>query len=175
MRTERELRRYTRRELRSLGVEAPLDVDTLCERLAARQQRPITLVPHAMPVPGPSGIWFAAAEADYIVYQSETTTSHQDHIIYHELAHIMAGHGDAWNEEPDVGPWHHLMPNLSRETINRVLLRTCFDDEREREVETIATILREWASVLHHVYPRRPSHPTATRLGRAFGERQDWL
>ncbi|GAB3239882.1 ImmA/IrrE family metallo-endopeptidase [Kineosporia babensis] len=118
---ERQLRRRCRALLRELDVPAPFGPRELCRRLAQHRGRPIRLVPFAIEQPGPFGIWFATDAADVIVYQSQTTPAHQEHIILHEVGHIIAGH----DGEPR--------------------LRTAYDSRPEWEAELIATILHEWA------------------------------
>lgn len=143
--SDRRLRRRCRALLRELDVRPPLDVRELCRRLAGQRDRPIKLVAHPISVPGPFGLWFNTTSMDVIFYQRETTRPHQDHIILHEIGHIIAEH-----------------PSDSGE-----LQRTCYDSDHEREAELIATYILEWASVLN------PLHPAARRSGRADVDRLD--
>lgn len=169
---ERDLRRRCKRELRALDIDPPLRVDVLCERLGLRRGRPIRLVPYSLPVPGPFGLWLATASTDYIVYQAETTRMHQDHIILHEVGHILADHA---SDDTDDAYWRNAMPDLSPEMIRRALRRTSYDAEHEREAETVATIIMEWASVLDYVTPHRSDQAAVRRLEAAFNDRQGWL
>lgn len=169
---ERELRRRCRRELQALGIQPPLQVDVLCRLLGERRGRPIRLVPYALPVPGPFGVWLATASADYILYQQETSKIHQDHIILHEVGHILADHQ---SDDSDDEFWRQMMPDISREAIRRALRRTSYDQEHEREAELVATIILEWASVLDQVTPRKSSNPSVQRVQTALGDRQGWL
>lgn len=132
---ERQLRRRCRALLRELDVPAPFGPRELCRRLSAHRGRPIRLMPYPIESPGPFGIWFSTDEADVIIYQSQTTPSHQEHIILHEVGHIIAGHeGEAVGRtEPD-----------GHEPV-RVNRRTAYDSTQEREAELIATILQEWS------------------------------
>lgn len=181
---ERELRRQCRRLLQHLGIRPPLDVVELCRRIGQRRGRPIRLVPHALPVPGPFGVWIASGAADYVFYQRETSTVHQHHIILHELGHLLAGHrGDEQDDSmlaavyPD---WQSNEPNPRNpspdsEVIGRALYRTCYDSEREREAETVATIILEWASVLDRVALRSSTTRATRRIETALGDRLGWL
>ncbi|MDH6114326.1 hypothetical protein P3T36_000727 [Kitasatospora sp. MAP12-15] len=169
---ERELRRRCKRELRALGIQPPLQVDVLCRLLGEQRQRPIRLVPHSLPVPGPFGVWLATASADYILYQQETSKIHQDHIILHEIGHILADHQ---SDDTDDEFWREMMPDLSQEAVRRALRRTSYDQEHEREAELVATIILEWASVLDRVTPRRSNDPSVQRVQTALGDRQGWL
>ncbi len=155
-----------------MDIEPPLRVDVLCERLGQRRGRPIRLVAYPLPVPGPFGLWLATAAHDYIVFQSETTRMHQDHIILHEIGHILADHG---RDDPDVELCRTAMPDLSPEMVRRALARGCHDSEQEREAEALATIIMEWASELDSVTPLRADQDGLRKLASAFGERPGWL
>ncbi len=169
---ERELRRRCKRELRALGIQPPLQVDVLCRLLGEQRRRPIRLVPYSLPVPGPFGVWLATASADYILYQQETSKIHQDHIILHEVGHILADHQ---SDDTDDEFWREMMPDLSREAVRRALRRTSYDQEHEREAELVATIILEWASVVDRVSPRPASDPSVRRVQTALGDRRGWL
>ncbi len=169
---ERELRRRCKRELRALDIQPPLRVDELCRQLGERRGRPIRLVPYSLPIPGPFGVWIATESADYILYQQETSKIHQDHIILHEVGHILADHR---SDDTDDEFWKASMPDLSLDAVKRALRRTSYDEEPEREAELVATIILEWASVLDRVTPRRASDPSVNRVQTALGDRRGWL
>lgn len=173
-RGEKDLRRTCRRLLRDLDIRPPLDVTELCRRVGDRRGRPITLVSHPIPVPGPFGLWIAAKDADYILFQKETSKSHQDHIILHELGHLLAGHRDESDEpldglEPDALATQY--PDLAPDAVRRALRRTSYDTAQEREAETVATIILEWASVLDKVSPNTRKAPMDSALDGRIG----WL
>ncbi|MGK5448655.1 hypothetical protein [Streptomyces radiopugnans] len=185
---ERELRRRCRRLLNELDIRPPLDVPELCRRVERRRGRPLRLVPHPIPVPGPFGMWIGAPAADYIVYQQQTSGAHQRHIILHELGHMLADHHggrpDRHEEELLTAlrrGTEHLAPgeipelDLDPDAVRRALRRTAYDSVQEREAETVATIILEWASVLDQVVPRSSADATAERIGAALGDRLGWL
>jgi hypothetical protein len=63
----------------------------LVEHLSRRRDRLIHLVPMPMGGDRPSGIWLALAALDVVVYEADTSRTHQEHIIAHELeAEVMA-------------------------------------------------------------------------------------
>jgi hypothetical protein len=169
---ERELRRWCRRELRALDVRAPLRVDELSDRVGRRRGRPIRLVPFRLPVPGPFGVWLATSTTDYIVFQSHTTRAHQDHIVLHEIGHILAGHHD---EVTDPSLWTLALPDLSPDMVRRAFGRSAYEARHEREAELIATIIMEWASVLDYVTPHRSDTVAARQLEALFNDRPAWL
>ncbi|TWP51029.1 ImmA/IrrE family metallo-endopeptidase [Lentzea tibetensis] len=171
MAKERELRKQCRRLLNELDIQPPLDVAELCRKVGEQRGKPIRLMAHPIPVPGPFGVWISTGNADYILYQQETTRSHQNHIILHELGHIIAGHTSDENDDQLLAS---LYPDLEPDAVRRALRRTSYDNDHEREAETVATIILEWASVLDKVAPRASDGP-ARRIAAALADRLGWL
>ncbi|QWF82997.1 hypothetical protein [Amycolatopsis sp. CA-230715] len=182
---ERKLRRRCRRLLNELGIRPPLDVLELCRKVGEQRGRPIRLIAHRIPVPGPFGAWIATGKADYIVYQQDTSKAHQCHIILHELGHMLAGHVATAEDDglvtelapsaPPPGHPREQYPDLEPESVRHALRRTSYDTDHEREAETVATIILEWASVLDRVTPESSNEATARRIETALGERLGWL
>ncbi|MGW2339520.1 hypothetical protein [Streptomyces sp. NPDC001661] len=155
-----------------MGIRPPLRVEVLCQQLGERRGRPIRLVAHPLPVPGPFGVWIATDSADYILYQRETSKTHQDHIILHEVGHIMADHHGV---ETDDAFLNSTVPHLSPGTVTRALRRTSYDEAHERQAELVATIILEWASVLDRVTPHQAHDSSMQRVQTALGDRRGWL
>ncbi|HJP80120.1 MAG TPA: hypothetical protein VJ914_37965 [Pseudonocardiaceae bacterium] len=173
---ERELRRRCRRLLNELDIRPPLEVTELCRKLGEQRGRPIRLVEHPIPVPGPFGVWIATETADYILYQQHTSRSHQDHIVLHEIGHMIAGHrGEEQDNEVIAGLLPGAEPAAARNALPTLMSRTSYDNEHELEAETVATIILEWASVLDRVVGRASSDATAAKMGTALGDRLGWL
>ena len=169
---ERELRRRCRKLLNSLDITPPLDVEQLCARLGESRGRPIELLPYAIPVPGPFGVWLAAPRADYILYQKQTSPAHQDHIILHEIGHMIADHA---SDEQDDDLVTELQLGITPDSVGRALRRTSYDTDDEREAETVATIILGWASVVDVVAPNAGSSSAAPHIGSALDSRIGWL
>ncbi|MEU6482643.1 hypothetical protein [Streptomyces sp. NPDC046887] len=161
---ERQLRRWCKRELRSMGFRPPLDVRGLCTLLGDHRGRAVRLLPYRFPISGPSGLWMATATTDYIFFQRETTRAHQDHIITHEVGHILAGHHGS---KPIADALEGMVPHLSPAAVRRVLQRTGYDEAQEREAELVATIIMEPAGLLGLGAP--PAHRVAPALGGGPG------
>lgn len=170
-RSLRSLRRSTRSLLRELDIRPPLSVSALCERLSLHRERPIRLRSFSFEVPGPFGMWIATAGTDFVFYQRETTPSHQNHIILHEVGHLLAGHEG--NVAGDLA--EDLLPNLPPDAVRRGLRRDSYDSAHEREAELVATIIMEWASVLDHVSLAASSAPEIEGMRTALDDRQGWL
>ncbi|AJC54991.1 hypothetical protein [Streptomyces sp. 769] len=166
-----DLERRIRQELRDLDVQPPLSVEALCKALGEKRGRPIELRAYPLPKPGASGYWFETPVADIIIYQQETTKLHQDHIILHEIGHILADH----RSHDRVDEWHAVIAGLSPSAIRRALGRCTYDDAQEQEAELVATIILGWASVLDRITPCTSADPSVRRLHRAFGDPVGWL
>ena len=155
------LRRRCERRLRGVRIPRPFDLDAFCDEVAARRGRPLV----RRPVPGlsdgaPCGLWIATDRADYVFYDPGTSPLHAEHIVLHELAHILSGHTLAG----DSGAAARLFPDLDPAAVVRVLGRVAYTTEQEREAEMMASLIRG----------RPAAHPRTT-LGRladvlGFGE-----
>ncbi|MFF5205247.1 hypothetical protein [Streptosporangium sp. NPDC000396] len=170
---ERTVRRRCRELLRQLGIRPPLDVADLCRRFGEWRGRPVKLVPYPFEVPGPSGLWIQIESADYIFYQERTSAPHQDHIILHELGHVFADHP---SDELDIASYE-LHTSSPPSHIRRILRRTCYETDHEREAELIATIILEWASVLNvtHTLLLDENAPHGEQLNTSLINHQGWL
>jgi hypothetical protein len=89
-------------------------------------------------------MWVATPDEDLIVYESRTSRPHQDHIILHELGHMLCGH----HATPVTGQEATLLllPDLDPSMIERVLGRTQYSAVEEREAELVASLILERAS-----------------------------
>lgn len=169
---ERTLRKWTRRLLRDLGVQPPLDINQLCELISNYRNRPIVLFRYPLVTPGPPGMWFELDDLDVIVYQKNTSPIHQAHVQGHEVGHILAGHSpDQIAEEKTAAALREAFgctPPVGR-------ARTCYDTAAEREAEVIATTILQWASVLDPLFPRGGSSTTSRDLDYGLSARLGWL
>jgi hypothetical protein len=88
----------------------------------------------------------AKHDCDVIVYGGDTTEWHAEHIIVHELGHMLLGHG------PQSSGAEHtptqafaaiadLLPSISPESIAHVLGRSDYESTRERDAETFADLV----------------------------------
>ncbi|MGK5685439.1 hypothetical protein [Actinoplanes sp. URMC 104] len=147
------LRRRCEARLRGVRVPDPFDLDAFCDEVAARRGRPLI----RRPVPGlsadaPCGMWIGTPRADHVFFDPGTSPLHAEHIVLHELAHILSGHsgGDA--------TLARLFPDLDPATVSRMLGRVSYTSEQEREAEMMASLIRG-----------RSGGPPGTVLGRVIG------
>ncbi len=126
--------------LRGVDLPVPFDVQTFTEGLAARRGRPILLSPIAS-WPGPCGAWVASLAVDYIFYEQATSPLHQQHIILHELSHLLCGHTPVTVAETEVT--HLLFPAVRPDAVQRLLRRTGYSAINEQEAELLASLIWE--------------------------------
>jgi hypothetical protein len=138
------LRRRCGKVVASLDVPAPFDVDVLCARVAAQRGRPLHLRPIPMPDGGACGVWVSATDCDFIFYEAHTSGLHQEHIKLHELGHMLSDHSTTAVLASVTARF--LLPDLDPAVVSRVLQRTQYTDDEEREAETIASMILERAS-----------------------------
>lgn len=139
----RRLRKRCLARLRDLPLPAPFDVHTLSRTIAERRGRPILLLPVAG-LTDVCGLWIATDTTDLVCYESDTTRPHQDHIILHELSHVLCDHYPvALTGELDT---RGLFPDLDPAMVRAVLGRAGYTTDEEREAETLASLIRQRAT-----------------------------
>ncbi|MBA8824244.1 hypothetical protein FHX42_001573 [Saccharopolyspora lacisalsi] len=169
-REEARLRRQLRSTLRRAGIAEPTDMLEVCERLSAIWPVPIVAAPFDLPAHGPFGLTIRYApepqdEAIYILYQRVATPLHQQHVVAHELGHVLGGH-----PLDPVDDLSEIDPNGSTGTLRR----TSYNSRVEREAETIATVLLGRAAARDGV--TLPSNGARDhRLRRVLGDKVEWL
>lgn len=150
------LRRHCAEVIRDLNLPPTRNVHEICAHVARDRGRPIRVEAVHFSADAPCGLWIATADADYVFYESQTSPLHQQHIIAHELGHLLCGHeagGDGpHHNKPVETPLGKLLPTIDPQTIARILGRSRYADAQEREAEMIATLLL-------HDTDERPSAP----------------
>jgi len=141
-------------------LPVPWSVEELCKRVAEQRRRPLHL--HAVDVPAlPFGLWFDDGKEDHILYRVGCTGYHRDHIVLHELCHMLAGH-NAIHLPTDNG--EIARPDLVHDFIERTTTNS-ITDFQEEAAETFAT------RVLKRVEqtPLRPPSEFERRASKLFG------
>jgi hypothetical protein len=132
--------------LRDLDLPPSFDLPTLCAELSARRGRPIK----QLPMTGLSevcGLWIATDTADLIAYEQHTSAPHQNHIVLHEIAHMLCDHFPATLSPAELAQF--LLPNLDPKLIRRVLGRAGYSSIEEQEAELLASMLGQHTSPAH--------------------------
>lgn len=101
------------------------------------------------------GLWVGTASVDYVFYEAQTTPLHREHIVLHELGHILFGHHSLEGEDADGN-------------LPTVLGRTNYTTRQEQEAEMLASMIRIRTS---NAGPRPAdrSRGTLARLESAMG------
>jgi hypothetical protein len=136
---DRGIRRRCETILAELDLPDAPGVRELCDVLAERQGRPIHLLGESLPAGSPCGIAVRTERFDAIFYEADTSRLHQEHIIRHELGHLICGHLTA--PVLDAEASRLLLPNLDPSLVQAVLGRTNYSEVEEKEAEMIASLL----------------------------------
>ena len=136
------LRQRCEHLLREVEVPDPFDVHAFADAISHRRGRPLRLLTKSSPL-GPCGMWLALPDADLVFYEAATSRLHREHIIVHELAHLLAAHEPS--EPLDPALLSSLLPNLDAAVVRKVLARTTYSAVEEQEAEMIASLVLQRA------------------------------
>ncbi|MGO4647569.1 hypothetical protein AB4305_21765 [Nocardia sp. 2YAB30] len=150
---------------RTVPLPNPWNLTAYLAAVAAHRGRSISL--HPVPTTmladtgcGGGGLWVARKHDDIIVYDADATGRNADHMILHEIGHMLLGHGkDRERSGPLPPSLAVILPSISPQSIEHVLGRSEFGTDREREAEVFADMTMVYATL-----PRR-----RTRSFRLFG------
>ena len=137
----RSVRKRCETTLKSVTIPDPFDVNEFAQVISQRRGRPLHLLAKQTSL-GPCGVWLAMPTADYVLYELNTSALHRDHIVLHELGHLLQKHEP--NESMDEAVLRELFPGRTVEVVKRVLGRTSYSAVEEQEAEMIASIVTEW-------------------------------
>ncbi|PXX54911.1 hypothetical protein DFR70_12252 [Nocardia tenerifensis] len=159
--SNRRLLRRCRRALADLPLPQPFSAEELCGLIAEWRGRKLVLHPlpgeiRAIDEDAPCGLWVATDRADFIFYEDRTVHLHREHIIVHELAHMLLGHSMFELADPaDPG------------AAAAILGRAGYTSRQEQEAEMLASLIVSTAT-----NPRpRLSSGTLGQLESAMGYR----
>lgn len=136
-------REQSRREccavVATLDLPDPFDLSEFCSRLGRRIGREFILMSHSMVIGGLCGTWMRTAKADYVFYEEDTSQLHQQHIIFHEVGHILRSHVPGKELSKDLA--RTIAAGIKVSDVFRVLGRDSYTDDDEFEAELIATLI----------------------------------
>ncbi|KIA60263.1 hypothetical protein FG87_37925 [Nocardia vulneris] len=132
--------------VRTLALPRTWRRDTFLEQVAALVGKQIRLLPLTAEVAGqlPCGLVLERADDVVIAYDATGSEYHADHIILHEVGHLLLAHGGQRSTAPDAAV-QILFPNVRPETVLRVLHRGDYDDLAERQAELFASLIMSTA------------------------------
>lgn len=123
--------------VRDLCIPDPFDLNEFVAGVAARRGRPVQVEP-CPPETARSGVcgaWLGTEDIDYVFAEADTSPLHREHIIVHEIAHMLCGHR---RRAEALLP---LFPHLDPDLVVDALARSSYDDAQEREAEEFASAL----------------------------------
>lgn len=154
---------------RTVPLPGPWDVNEYLARVAAHRGRSISLRPVPADVLAENGcrgagLWVARRYDDMIVFDSGATGRNADHIILHEVGHMLLGHGpsDIAEDPPAVTLAPALAALLPAVAGQHVLGPEEFGPENEQHAQVFADMMMVYATL-----PRRKK-----RGIRRFGRRR---
>ncbi|HKS98856.1 MAG TPA: hypothetical protein VJT31_04930 [Rugosimonospora sp.] len=164
-----QVRRDCEARLATLDLPEGSTITALCRQIAARRGREIHLIPLAMAATHPCGFWVATEAADFILYEANTSRTHQEHIVAHELAHIICCHRGT-SALDDLSA-RTLFPDVDPQLVRDMLGRATYTDSQEQEAEVMASVILE--RLKRHVPEAAPAAAedfveTVARIERAL-------
>ncbi|GAA4964455.1 hypothetical protein [Kineococcus glutinatus] len=114
---------------------------------------------------GPCGVWISTTTADYVFVDESTAGVHRQHILAHELAHVVFDHGGPGVLADDLIT--RLLPDLDRSTVDRVLQRGSYSTREEQEAEVFASMVLQRMPSTDPLVDGAPREVRA--LARSFG------
>ncbi|GGP45843.1 hypothetical protein [Saccharothrix coeruleofusca] len=137
----RSLRKRIDRELDELEWPTPFDIGALLDRIAARRGKPISLFPAELPADGPGGLVIERRDDLVIVFDDRLPMLQQEHIIMHEVAHVLFGHrGTTLDDLGSADELSELDPDVV-ESAQRFARRHGYSQLEETEAEVAAALM----------------------------------
>ncbi len=126
--------------LQRTGVPHPWDINQFIDRLERHRGRDIDLCAISWTVGDSCGAWQQRPDHDVIAYAENTSGFHQDHIILHEIGHMISQHqGRCVLSEEEA---QRIAPDLAPAAFAHLLDRSTSEAE-EHEAETIASLIHQ--------------------------------
>jgi hypothetical protein len=150
---QHELRRLCRGVLEDFNISPPADAQVLCERLARARGREIRLIARDLPGSATFGALVPMPTRDLIIYPQRVPYPYRQRIIFHEVMHLIRGHGCA-NGAKKLFVCGRPPDNLPGVRYWRKL----YEHWEEWEAEAGATIFATWAG-------ERPCSASSRRNG----------
>ncbi|MEU2729123.1 regulator component [Streptomyces griseoviridis] len=105
--------------------------------------RPLVLkeLPEQAAITGACGLWLGSDDADYVFYEARTAPLHREHIILHEIGHILCDHHRGITDPGDELTGR-LLSGLQPHLVKRLMARTSYTTAEEQEAEMIASLIQ---------------------------------
>jgi hypothetical protein len=127
----------------ALGVPRPPAFETVEEFLAGISEargRPITVVEAPLPTRKVCGLWIGTDSADTIVISDRLRGVQRDHVVMHEVAHVVLEHHGVNRDIAESIVSGGMVTSLNPSAVRRVLGRSRrYGDTQERQAELLGT------------------------------------
>jgi hypothetical protein len=131
-----------------MPTDVPWERQRFVDTVASVRERPIRLIPVTSELLGgvtcagtTCGLWLARDTDDLLVYGSDTSAYNTDQVICHEIGHMMLAHETSPHADFHIEQLASLTPSLANSTILRVLGRSDYDEQAERDAEAFADLV----------------------------------
>lgn len=127
----------------SLDIPRPWRLATFVDHVATRLGKPIMLLPQPeLTAKGfPCGVVIERPDSFAVAYDAASSGYHTDHIVLHELAHLLLDHAGYVAPSAHLRTLRQLFTELDTEMVLRVLARTDYDDILESQAELFASLV----------------------------------
>jgi hypothetical protein len=131
----------------SLALPDPWDLNTFVAQVAETVGKPISVVaqPELAADGFPCGLVVERTGDIVIIYDSTSSGYHGDHIVLHEIAHLLLNHADPGDDGHQhagfVNAVEVLLPDCDPAGVLRVLGRTDYDETEESQAELFASLV----------------------------------
>jgi len=149
--------------LRTIELPDPFTIDAFRTALSRERGRPIRLASMPDGAESPCGVWISTADADWVFHKVTTSSLHQEHIILHELAHMIFDHKTVRGSPEDLHA--RLLPDLDPQVVASTLARMSYSSEQEQQAEMLAGLIGTRA----HRQARPDADPHFARAVDLFG------
>ena len=141
-------------------------VDALCREISAQRGRPLHV--HPLNVPPSAGLnacglWIATDVADHVFVEHRTSRFHQEHIILHEIGHMLCDH--VTEDLPSALTEALRAGRVDSGLVRQVLARTSYTTGQEKDAEMVASLILERVARRH----ARALGAADSRLGTILG------
>ncbi len=109
-------------------------IEEFVDAVAEQRSRPIVVhdLPTGIESESLCGLWLATDQADLVFIAPNLAGPHRDHVVMHELAHVLLDHRLGLSE---------TLTAISPKLASRMLARTAYSDPQERQAEQLASMV----------------------------------
>ncbi len=157
----------------SLDVPHPPAFETVEDFLTGIGEvrgRPITVIDAPLPTRKVCGLWVGTDTADTIVISDQLRGVQRDHVVMHEVAHVVLEHDGVNQDLADSIIGGGMVTTLDASAVRRVLGRSRrYSEDQERHAELLGTFYQAGTRGLHRrtwIGDSRSRLAAANLLGR---------